>query len=124
MFSLLFFVAILGAVFTSCSSDDDGDDATKTDLVGYWLHYDGDDLEEFGFFADGTCNYEETWDNGEEMEFAQGTYTVNGNKLTIKLTFGNEKETWEYTIMSITSKKKLELIDEDGDLCTYEYYKQ
>lgn len=122
MLSLLFFFTIIGAVFTGCSSDDDDDATNTTDLVGYWIHYDGDDMEELGFFADGTCNYEETYD--DEMEFGKGTYTVKGNKLTMKLTFGDEKETWEYTIKSLTSKKKLVLEDEDGDTYSFDYYKK
>ena len=123
MFSLLFLVAIIGAMFTGCSSDDD-DDNTNTDLVGYWIRYDGEDLTELGFFADGTCNYEETYDDGEDMDFGKGTYTVKGNKLTMNLTFNDEKEVWELTIKSLKSKKKLVLEDEDGDTYTFEYFKE
>ena len=123
MFSLLFLVAMIGAMFTGCSSDDD-DDNTNTDLVGYWIRYDGEDLTELGFFADGTCNYEETYDDGEDMDFGKGTYTVKGNKLTMNLTFNDEKEVWELTIKSLKSKKKLVLEDEDGDTYTFEYFKE
>lgn len=125
MFSLLFFVAIIGAMFTGCGSDDDDDATTNTaDLVGFWLYYEGDDMAELGFFADGTCNYEQTYDDGEDMDFGKGTYTVKGNKLTMRLTFGDETETWEYTIKSLTSKKKLVLVDEDGDTYSFDYYKK
>lgn len=120
--TLLLFVAFIGAVFTGCSKDDNDDSSDTTSLVGYWIRYDGDDMEEFGFFADGTCNYEETYN--DEMDFGKGTYTVKGNKLTMKLTFGDEKETWVYTIKSLTSKKKLVLQDEDGDTYSYDYYKE
>lgn len=124
LFSLLFFIAIIGAVFVGCSSDDNDDAANTNDLVGYWIRYDGDDMEELGFFEDGTCNYEETYDDGEEMEFGKGTYALKGNKLTMKLTFGNETEVWEYTVKSLTNKKKLVLVDEDGDYYTFDYYKE
>ena len=126
MFSFLFFVAIMSAMLTGCSKDDD-DSTTNmsTDLTGYWIRYSGDDLEEFGFFADGTCNYEETYDDGENMEYASGTYSIEGEKLTLKQKFDDgEEETWLYTIKSIEVKKKLVLIDEDGDICSYDYYKE
>ena len=127
LFAFLFMAAVLGGVLVSCSSDDDGDGdggSAKGDLVGYWIRYDGDDMEEFGLFEDGTCNYLETWDDGDEMETAEGTYSVNGNKLTLRLTFDDEKETWEFTIKSVKKKKQLVLIDEDGDTYTYDYYKK
>lgn len=123
MFSFLFLVAIIGAMFTGCSSDDD-DDNTNANLVGYWIRYDGEDLTELGFFADGTCNYEETYDDGEYMDFGKGTYTVKGNKLTMNITFNDEKEVWELTIKSLKNKKKLVLEDEDGDTYAFEYFKE
>ena len=117
--------AIVGALFTGCSSDDDNDE----NLVGYWIRYEenGQYLEEFGFFADGTCNYTEAFepddDNDEDpfYEFAKGTYSVKGNKLTMRLTFGAETETWTYTIKSVKSKNRLVLTDEDGDTYNYGY---
>lgn len=111
-------------MFVGCSSDDNDDAANTNDLVGYWIRYDGDDMEELGFFEDGTCNYEETYDDGEEMEFGKGTYALKGNKLIMKLTFGNETEVWKYTVKSLTNKKKLVLVDEDGDYYTFDYYKE
>lgn len=94
----MFLFAIVGALFTSCSSDDDNNEGASNNenLVGYWIRYEENDqyLEELGFFADGTCNYTEAFepddDNDEEpfYEFAKGTYVVKGNKLIMKLKFG------------------------------------
>ena len=125
LFSLMLLFAIVGALFTGCSSDDDNDE----NLVGYWIRYEenGQYLEEFGFFADVTCNYTEAFepddDNDEDpfYEFAKGTYSVKDNKLTMRLTFGDETETWTYTIKSVKSKNRLVLTDEDGDTYNYGY---
>lgn len=131
LFSLMFLFAMVGTMFTGCSSDDDDNDGNE--LVGYWLRYEDNDqyMEEFGFFADGTCNYTESYepdddnDNLEpEYEFGEGTYTVKGNKLIMRLTFGDETETWTYTIKSVKSKKHLILKDDEGDTYTFDYYKK
>ena len=127
LFSLMFLFAMVGTMFTGCSSDDDDNDGNE--LVGYWLRYEDNDqyMEEFGFFADGTCNYTESYepdddnDNLEpEYEFGEGTYTVKGNKLIMRLTFGDETETWTYTIKSVKSKKQLILKDDEGDTYTFD----
>ena len=128
----MFLFAIVGALFTSCSSNDyENEGASGNELVGYWLRYEDNDqyMEEFGFFADGTCNYTESYepdDDSEEpeYEFGEGTYTVKGNKLIMRLTFGDETETWTYTIKSIKSKKQLILKDDEGDTYTFDYYKK
>ena len=130
----MFLFAIVGALFTGCSSnDDENEGASGNELVGYWLRYEDNDqyMEEFGFFADGTCNYTESYepdddsDNLEpEYEFEEGTYTVKGNKLIMRLTFGDETETWTYTIKSVKSKKQLILKDDEGDTYTFDYYKK
>ena len=131
LFSLMFLFTMVGTMFTGCSSDDDDNDGNE--LVGYWLRYEDNDqyMEEFGFFADGTCNYTESYepdddnDNLEpEYEFGEGTYTVKGNKLIMRLTFGDETETWTYTIKSVKSKKQLILKDDEGDTYTFDYYKK
>lgn len=131
LFSLMFLFAMIGTMFTGCSSDDDDNDGNE--LVGYWLRYEDNDqyMEEFGFFADGTCNYTESYEPDDdndylepEYEFGEGTYTVKGNKLTMRLTFGDETETWTYTIKSIKSKKQLILKDDEGDTYTFDYYKK
>ena len=132
LFSLMFLFAMVGALFTGCSSnDDENEGASGNELVGYWLRYEDNDqyMEEFGFFADGTCNYTESYepdDDSEEpeYEFGEGTYTVKGNKLIMRLTFGDETETWTYTIKSIKSKKQLILKDDEGDTYTFDYYKK
>lgn len=130
MFSLMFLFAIVGALFTGCSSDDDNNEfSSNENLVGYWIRYEenGQYLEELGFFADGTCNYAEAFepddDNDEDpfYEFAKGTYRVKGNKLTIRLSFGDETETWTYTIKSVKSKNRLVLTDEDGETYNFGY---
>ena len=60
LFSLMFLFAIVGALFTGCSSDDDDNDGASgnENLVGFWIRYEenGQYLEELGFFEDGTCN--------------------------------------------------------------------
>lgn len=130
LFSLMFLFAIVGALFTSCGSDDDnGGTSSNENLVGYWIRYEenGQYLEELGFFSDGTCNYTESFepddDNDEDpfYEFAKGVYSVKGNKLTMRMTFGDETETWTYTIVSIKNKNRLVLTDEDGDTYLFSY---
>ena len=131
LFSLMFLFAMVGTMFTGCSSDDDDNDGNE--LVGYWLRYEDNAqyMEEFGFFADGTCNYTESYEPDDdndylepEYEFGEGTYTVKGNKLIMRLTFGDETETWTYTIKSVKSKKQLILKDDEGDTYTFDYYKK
>ncbi len=106
----MFLLAIIGGLFTGCSSDDDNNDSSSNEnLIGYWIRFEenGQYLRELGFFADGTCSYTEAFepddDNDEEpfYEFAKGTYCVNGNRLTMHLTFGDETEAWTYTIKSV-----------------------
>ena len=118
---------MVGTMFTGCSSDDDDN---GNELVEYRVMYEDNDqyMEVLGLFADGTCNYTESYepddDSEPEYEFAEGTYTVKGNKLIMHLTFGDETETWTYTIKSIKSKKQLILREVDGDTYTYSYYKK
>ena len=116
LFSLMFLFAIVGTLFSGCSSDDDNDDPTSDkNLVGYWIRYEenGQYLEELGLFADGTCNYTEAFepddDNDEDpfYEFGEGTYVIKDNKLIMTLTFGDETEVWTYIIKSSKAKKTL-----------------
>ena len=122
--------AFVGALFTGCSSDDDNKaSSSKESIIGHWIRYEenGQYLEELGFFADGTCNYTEAFepDEGNNVEpfyeFARGTYSVKGNELTMRLTFGDETETWTYTINSVKNKNRLVLTDEDGDTYNFDY---
>lgn len=132
LFSLMFLFAIVGALFTGCSSDDDENEGASgnENLVGFWLRYEdnGQYLEELGFFADGTCNYTESFmpddDNDEyaDYDFGSGTYVVKGNKLTMKLKFGDEYEVRTYTIKNLKAKKTLVLVDEEGSTRRFEYY--
>ena len=132
LFSLMFLFAIVGALFTGCSSDDDENEGASgnENLVGFWLRYEdnGQYLEELGFFADGTCNYTESFmpddDNDEyaDYDFGRGTYVVKGNKLTMKLKFGDEYEVRTYTIKNLKAKKTLVLVDEEGSTHRFEYY--
>ena len=133
LFSLMFLFAIVGALFTGCSSDDDKNEGASgnENLVGFWIRYEdnGQYLEELGFFADGTCNYTESFepddDNDENpyYDFGKGTYVVKGNKLIMKLKFGDETEVWTYTIKKLKAKNSLVLVDdEDGDTYSFEYH--
>lgn len=132
LFSLMFLFAIVGALFTGCSSDDDENEGASgnEDLVGFWLRYEdnGQYSEELGFFADGTCNYTESFepDDGNDKdpyyEFAKGTYVVKGNKLIMKLTCGDETEVWTYTIKKLKAKNTLVLVDEEDDTYSFKYY--
>lgn len=131
LFSLMFLFAMVGALFTGCSSnDDENEGASGNELVGYWLRYEDNDqyMEELGFFADGTCNYTEAFepddDNDEDpyYEFGKGTYVVKGNKLTMKLKFGDETEVWTYTIKNLKANNTLVLVDEEGYTYKFEYY--
>lgn len=126
----MFLFAIVGALFTGCSSDDDNNEGTS--LVGFWIRYEENDqyLEELGFFANGTCNYTEAFepddDNDEEpyYEFGKGTYVVKGNKLTMNLKFGDETEVWTYTIKDLKANNTLVLVDEEGSTYRFQYTKE
>lgn len=132
LFSLMFLFAIVGALFTSCSSDDDENEGASgnENLVGFWLRYEDNDqyLEEFGFFADGTCIYTKSFEPDDDKnedsyyEFGKGTYVVKGNKLTMKLKFDDEYEVWTYTIKNLKAKNTLVLVDKDGSTHRLEYY--
>lgn len=129
---MLLFVSIIGAMFTSCSSDDVNDDSSNGNesITGYWIRYADNDqyFEEFGFSDDGTCSYTESYmpdDYSEEMEYrdhGKGTYVLKDNKLTMTLNFNDEKEIWIFTVKSLKAKKELVLVDEDGDTYIYDYY--
>lgn len=127
----MFLFAMVGALFTGCSSnDDENEGASGNELVGYWVRYEDNDqyMEEFGFFADGTCNYTEAFepddDNDEDpyYEFGKGTYVVKGNKLTMKVKCGDETEVWTYTIKNLKANNTLVLVDEEGYTYKFEYY--
>ena len=126
----MFLFVIIGAMFTSCSSDDDNDGASSNEsLVGFWVRYEdnGQYLEEIGFFEDGTCNYTESFepdddsDEEPEYDFAKGVYSVNGNQLTMRLKFNDETEKWKFTIKAFKDKDMLVLENEDGDVVTFGY---
>ncbi len=129
---MLLFVSIIGAMFTSCSSDDVNDDSSNgnASITGYWIRYADNDqyFEEFGFSDDGTCSYTESYtpdDYSEETEYSdygKGTYVLKDNKLTMTLNFNDEKEIWIFTVKSLKAKKELVLVDEDGDTYIYDYY--
>lgn len=129
---MLLFVSIIGAMFTSCSSDDVNDDSSNGNesIVGFWIRYADNDqfFEEFSFSDDGTCSYTESYmpdDNSEEMDsfdYAEGTYVLKDNKLTMTLDFNDEKEIWIFTVKSLKAKKELVLLDEDGYTYIYDYY--
>ena len=131
LFSLMFLFAIVGALFTGCSSDDDDNDGASgnENLVGFWIRYEenGQYLEELGFFEDGTCNYTEAFEpdegNDEDpfYEFGEGTYVIKGNKLIMTLDFGDETEVWTYTIKSSKANRTLVLTDEEGSTYTLNY---
>ena len=131
LFSLMFLFAIVGALFTGCSSDDDENEGASgnENLVGSWLRYEDNDqyLEKLDFFADGTCNYSESFmpdgDNDEypSYDFGRGTYVVKGNKLTMKLMFGDEYEVRTYTIKNLKAKNTLVLVDKEGSTHRFEY---
>ena len=63
-------------------------------------------------------------DNDEyaDYDFGRGTYVVKGNKLTMKLKFGDEYEVRTYTIKNLKAKKTLVLVDEEGSTRRFEYY--
>lgn len=126
----MFLFAIVGALFTGCSSDDDNESSSSNEnLVGFWVRYEdnGQYLEELGLFADGTCNYTEVFepdeDNDEKpfYEFGEGTYVIKGNKLIMTLDFGDETEVWTYTIKSSKANRTLVLTDEEGSTYTFNY---
>ena len=59
LFSLMFLFAIVGALFTGCSSDDDEDLSTKehdASLYGEWVANDGKKYvhDYYSFYSDGT----------------------------------------------------------------------
>lgn len=117
MFSFLFFVAIMSAMFTGCSKDDDDAGFDKTELLGYWSW----ESEELELFADGTCYYAER--TAYTKTTAKGTFDVDGNKLTLRLVFDKDydTDTLVYTIKSLEKKKRMVLADEDGYLFTFYY---
>lgn len=127
----LLFLFVLGLFFTSCSQDaNDDEPSNQISLVGFWTRYADNDqyMEEFSFFNDGTCKYLESYepddDNDAEPEydFGEGTYSIEGDKLTLRLYFNDELEVWTYTIKSLKSKSELELQDEYGDSYIYSYF--
>ena len=129
----MFLFAIVGALFTGCSSDDDDNDGAPNDkdLVGFWIRYENNEqyLEELGFFADGTCNYTELFDPDDDDEekafykFGKGTYVVKGNKLIMTLEFDDETEVLTYTIKYLKANGTLILTNEEGSSYTFENLK-
>lgn len=90
IFTLLIFVAVIGAALTCCSSDDDDDTSGKehdSALLGEWVANDGRKYvhDYYSFYSDGTGihgSYESDidWVN-EEEEFKW--YTKDGKYLYI-----------------------------------------
>ena len=126
-FVALFFIAIcFGVALSGCSSDDESEVIDSNSLVGEWIRYSNNDQEltEFIFKSNGTCNYsysympDNDWEEGE-YQFGYGQYKTDGNKLTLTLQFGDEVEIWEYTIISVDANM-LVLKDADGKTLMFE----
>lgn len=131
--SALALLAVISVIFAACSSDNkednnDGENGNGNDTEiyepkdfagGCWIFEQGEDKEKIVFNTDGTCTYysfiEGETDNGI------GTYTIFGNRLTMRLVFGDEEETWKYTIKLFKKGSKLILVDSDGKTHNFTY---
>lgn len=122
---------MVSTILVGCSSEDEEKvQFDVKDLVGFWIlcpeeGIPDDELNQFGFFEDGTCNYTYSYEGEDDYsyEFAKGVYTLQGNTLTTRLTTDDGTDIWTFTIVSLIKKNRLVLKDEDGEIEVYEYYK-
>lgn len=108
--------------FTACSNDDDNDggDSDTSSLIGTWAYEDeeGDYYIEITFKKNGTFIYNEYdyyWDEEHED---RGSYSVKGDKLTIKYDDDDDVITGTFSVTS----KKLTFKYKDGDETYTEVY--
>lgn len=111
-------VLLTGALFASCNSDDDG--GSEPSIVGAWLEtsrsteeftnnvsegtttgtVDAENFTRLTFNADGTFSdfSSESVNGAVETSTDPGTYTVNGNILSITYDGDTDVETIEFTV--------------------------
>lgn len=101
------FVSI--ALFSSCSKDDD--DSSSNPIVGTW-YTEVYGYEEITYNADGTCTYRDYKSDKKTVSYSDsGTYSIDGNKLTIW--WNDESSAWT-TTFSINGNKMT--TSEDGGI--------
>lgn len=128
--SVLFILAIMGAVFAGCSSEEeDNGQSAVNDLVGSWRFTEDGYGMEYDFYANGTCIWRELHvgsygNNWEVEETCPGTYVLDGKQLYVTIGLeDNVMERHSYTIMSFQKKNSMVVIDKYNDVMTF-YYKK
>ena len=120
--SLAMIMAILSLGLTACGDDKDEPESTNADLVGTWKMtgteggYSYTSLIQFT--KDGKFNNVEiyTEDGETEVEVVKGTYTVNGDVITITENYDGEVDT--YSVRFQIKGKQL-IVSEAGYSVTY-----
>lgn len=78
--------------FSACSSDDDDNAGSNSSIIGTWYGEDDGYGTEFQFTSSGTVTATETMLSTPTSRVRDtGSYSLNGNKLTIRWT---KSETW------------------------------
>ena len=144
--AFLFIATLLvGFSFTSCSDDDDDINVSHSDLIGSWqvvssegytkmagMKVDNNNNDEelltFTFNEDGTFILitEEEW-NGKMWRYEDGgTWSLKGDKLTIKYDDDDDENNFPEKITKITSSELVTVISEKGKYegIPYEFYKK
>lgn len=98
----------LTASYAQDKKDDKKDPETKTKLVGVWEAKDGNKME---FFKDGKLKI--TIKFQEKERSVNGTYTLEGNKVTFAVKEGDMEFKDAFTIKSVDDKK-LVIVDNKG----------
>lgn len=112
-------LALCSMVFVSCSDDDDdGESNSSTSIVGTWVCVEKDG--KYTHTSTATFNADKTFlateeDTGESATYKiKGTYSVNGDKLSVTVTeivdpYEFEDEEWHKVESSETDTTKFEI---------------
>ena len=120
--SMAMIMAILSLGLTACGDDKDEPEGTNADLVGTWKMTGTEGGYSYTsyvqFTKDGKFNNVEiyTEDGETEVEVVKGTYTVNGDVITITENYDGEVDT--YSVRFQIKGKQL-IVSEAGYSVTY-----
>lgn len=100
MISLMLVILMTALLFVGCG----GKKESTPEVVGVWSKENGYERTTVRITEDGNITLTASY-MGKEYPFLEGTYTLEGNKMTV--TYGELSETTEYSVSGNTLKLTL-----------------